>query len=687
MNNESQMMVRRFVKRVKASQESILRHYRIGCVWLLAIALVPASTIVAQDDLRTLRAKAIRQAANVVAPSMVRVEKFGVAEAGGEVADDAPTVAIAVDRERHFIASSLVRRQTPASIVLVASDGRRSAAKIVASDDRRQLVLLEAAEDLEIPPVEFSEPKPEVGETVIAVGRMAGDGSIAVSSGILSAKDRLWGIALQTDARVSSVFYGGPLVNLKGELLGVLVPAVPDDMGEDVTAWYDSGVAFAIPADAIKERLPTWVKGESNKAGLVGIVAKSNDPYVESTVIATVLPRSPAARADLQAGDSVYSIDGQLVRSHREIKQILGPKDAGQSVVIEVVRKGTKMLKQLTLTDTIPPLEPQWIGITANDLANVAQDETNDDAKNEDEQRADASSAGVLVTGVFDESPAAKLLQAGDVITKVNDADVSDVASLRRRVFTADPEQTLTVTIQRADENGQKTPSQITIRSTDVKAEMPGTLPASLLFADAAETKWTVTELTLPDLSNRAMLVATDKVGEQPADAAKLGLLIVLADPGEADLKKVANGWLDQAKKYGVIVCVMAPAKDDRWQPDELDAGSRIVSSLAKRYAIDPVMCAITGAGKGAGGSMAMAMAISRSGTFSGLAVHPEVKPPAIRLRENDPSAPLQLLLRGDSTTDEPSWSAVLEKTGYAVLRGDENAATLLNWVRSLPRI
>ena len=663
-----------------------------GLSWLVVVGSV---TLSAADDLRTLRAKAIRQAADVVAPSMVRVEKFGVAEAGGEVSDDAPTVAIAVDDQRHFIASSLVRRQTPASIVLVATDGRRSAAKIVASDERRQLVLLEAAEDLGVAPINLADPACEVGETVIAVGRIAGDGSTAISTGVLSAKDRLWGIALQTDARVSSVFYGGPLVNLKGELLGVLVPAVPDDMGEDVTAWYDSGVAFAIPSSAIKSRLPGWIKGESNKAGLVGIVAKSNDPYVESTEIATVLPRSPASRADIQPGDVVRSLDGQVVRSHREIKQILGPKDAGQSVVIEVARKGNMLLKQITLAETIPPLEPQWIGITASDLAQAETEsretptpEGDGEPEAKEEAKQDATnSSGVLVTGVFEKAPASELLQTGDVIRKLNDSDVSDVASLRRRVFTADPEQPLVISFDRKGADGVSTTAEVTVKSANIKASLAETLPQSLEFAADKDMKWVVTDLALPDLSNKSALVAPEKLDNQPMGDRTLGLLIVLADPGETDLKKAANGWLDQAKKLGVVICITAPAKDDRWQPDEIEAGSRMVSSLAKRYPINPLMCAITGAGKGAGGSMAMAMAISRSGSFSGLAVYPEVKPPAIRLRENDPSAPLQLLIRGASSSDEPSWAAVLEKTGYAVMRGDDKNATLLNWVRSLPRI
>lgn len=640
----------------------------------LAVGLLWPEFSAAQDDLRTLRAKAIRLAASKAAPSLVRVEKFGVAEAGGEVSDDAPTVALAVDNDRHFIASSLVRRQTPASIVLVAEDGRRSAAKIIATDERRQLVLLEAAEDLGVEPITLADVETEVGQTVVAVGRIAGDGSLAVSSGVLSATDRLWGIALQTDARVSSVFYGGALVNLKGELLGVLVPAVPNEMGEDVTAWYDAGVAFAIPAQAIKERLPQLIDGKEIKAGLMGIVAKSNDPYVESTEIATVLPRSPASRAELQAGDVVTSVAGQPVRSHREIKQILGALDAGQSVKIEVQRKGEAISKEIVLADSIPPLKPQWIGITASEL--VA----------EQEDAPEKTSQGVLVTGIFDDAPAKGLLEVGDVISKINEAAITDVTTLRRRIFSADPEQPLQVTVTRTTD-GTESVKTLAIQTASVSSTPISPLPESVQYRDEASTKWTVSDLTLPDLSNKAALVAPELVGEQAAKTPPLGLLLLLADPGVENLKKAAEPWLAAAQKAGVMVCVMAPAKDDRWQPDELDAGARMVSALAKRYSLDSMMYAVSGLGDGAGGSMAMAMAIGRTGTFAGLAFVPKVKPPAIRLRENDPTAPLQLLIRGATTPDEPSWAAVLEKTGYSILRGDDERETLLTWVRSLSRI
>ncbi|MGV3486623.1 MAG: PDZ domain-containing protein [Planctomycetaceae bacterium] len=657
-----------------------------------------------QDDLRTLRARAIRQAAQSVAPSVVRVEKFGVAEAAGEVADDAPTVAVAIDDQRHFIASSLVQRQTPASIVLVAEDGRRSAAKIIAADHKRQYVVLEAAEDLGVRPAELSRHETAVGQTVVAVGRIAGDGSIAVSSGVLSAQERLWGVALQTDARVSSVFYGGPLIDLRGRLLGILVPAVPDDMGEDVTAWYDAGVAFAIPADAIRERLPKLLKGEDIHDGLAGIVAKSNDPYVESTEIAAVRPRSPAARADIQAADVVLSVDGVQVRSHREIKQILGAKDAGQEVKLELRRRKETLSKTLTLAETIPPLRPQWIGITARDDQPIDKPAAEKDpsmSKDQGDQAdtvpaandqggetapSDSKAAPIVVTGVFTQSPADGSLEIGDIIKAIDGTPITDAQSLRRRLFSADPDAPLALTVSRRSDNGSASEKSVSIKTSDLAAQVPPALPESLIFEEPS-TAWTVTDLALPDIANKSVLIAPPIDDDQLDTAPTLGLLILLADPGASDLKALATPWQASAKKAGVIVCVAAPANEAGWHPDEIDAAGRIVASIGKRYPVDSLMTVVGGAGSGPGGSMAMAVAIGRSGTFAGLAIQPDVSPPAIRLRENEPSAPLQVFLRGASNPDEPAWAAALVKNGYPVLRGDDQDETLLRWIRSLPRM
>ena len=102
--------------------------------------------------------------------------------------------------------------------------------------------------------------------------------------GILSALNRVWGKAIQTDAAVSPNNYGGPLVDVRGRVLGVLVPLSPQ--GADELAgveWYDSGIGFAIPLEDIQNILPRWKKGEDLHAGRAGLSLKGPNPYTDAT--------------------------------------------------------------------------------------------------------------------------------------------------------------------------------------------------------------------------------------------------------------------------------------------------------------------------------------------------------------------------------------------------------------------
>ena len=87
-----------------------------------------------------------------------------------------------------------------------------------------------------------------VGQWAIAVGRTFESDRPNMAVGILSALDRVWGKAIQTDAAVSPNNYGGPLVDIRGRVLGVLVPLSPEAADEMAgVEWYDSGIGFAIP--------------------------------------------------------------------------------------------------------------------------------------------------------------------------------------------------------------------------------------------------------------------------------------------------------------------------------------------------------------------------------------------------------------------------------------------------------
>ena len=101
-----------------------------------------------------------------------------------------------------------------------------------------------------------------VGQWAIAVGRTFESDRPNMAVGILSAVERIWGKAIQTDAAVSPNNYGGPLVDIRGRVMGVLVPLSPEAAGEVAgMEWYDSGIGFAIPMEHIQPGLAAAEKG------------------------------------------------------------------------------------------------------------------------------------------------------------------------------------------------------------------------------------------------------------------------------------------------------------------------------------------------------------------------------------------------------------------------------------------
>ena len=106
--------------------------------------------------------------------------------------------------------------------------------------------------------------------------------------GIFSAKGRVWGKALQTDATVSPNNYGGPLVDIRGRVMGVLVPLSPEcGRGGAGVEWYDSGIGFAIPLENIETVLPKLRKGQDLYTGVAGVFMQSTNLYAGDTVIAS----------------------------------------------------------------------------------------------------------------------------------------------------------------------------------------------------------------------------------------------------------------------------------------------------------------------------------------------------------------------------------------------------------------
>ena len=664
----------------------------LGCLVCVNTLVGQMSQQVAAQDIvyRGAMAKAVRNAANRLLPSVVTVEIIGaVGQASGEVEQDAPTSGIVIDPSGFVLASSIVTKRPSASILVVLPDRTRHAAKVVAQDEHRELVLLQIKTDKPLTAAALPDTLDlRVGQTTIAVGRYGADASPIVSSGILSAVQRLDGIALQTDARVSPAFYGGPLIDLAGNLLGVLVPAVAPGGAPDETSWYDSGVAFAIPADVIRSKIQRLKDGEDIKKGLIGIVPKSDDPLKEGTELAAVRTRSPAEKAGLKPGDSIRTIAGQSVKRFQQIKQVLGSYDAGEVIAIEFMRQDKPQRVEIELVDSIPPLQPQRIGIIAREDAAASQDVDDGEDADEDEQQVEGEESDddglrVVVDAVVPGSAADGILKPEDVIVQVDGSAVTDVQSMRRMMVSAESEMALKLTIIRDEKE-----SEVSVTPQSVAGEVADDVPPA--WETPSEKEWKVSPLKLPDVGNEAAFVGPTAKDE----VAQLGLLVMLLNPGQGKPEKVLESWPNLARKHGVVVCAIAPSENERWRPKEIDVVSRFAAAILKQVDVEQSAVAVAAAGALDGGkpeaadSMALAVAISASETFNGVAISHESRPPAIRLKENKADASLQLLLPIKTSDDMPTWGTALEKAGYPIIFGGAtDGDRLLKWVRLLQAV
>lgn len=310
-----------------------------------------------------LTAKAFRTATEKIRPSLVTIESYGgVAAVQGKIGGirkqgEGNTTGIVISPDGYVVTSTFNFIQKPPVITVVTSDGKRHTAQLMGRDSIRKICLLkiDGVSDLAVP--EMVDAKDVVvGQWAVSVGVGYGDMSPAVSTGIVSAKNRIGGKAVQTDANISPANYGGPLVDIKGRMIGLCVPMDPTSQAVGAgVQWYDSGIGFAIPIASdspVIERLKE--EGVEVTPPFLGLKLMAV-PDRAGLWIEEVVRDSPADKAGIRREDFLREMDGEKVPDMLKLRQILNRFEAGQKVEVKIWFEETEKVETRTLVLDTPP--------------------------------------------------------------------------------------------------------------------------------------------------------------------------------------------------------------------------------------------------------------------------------------------------------------------------------------------
>ncbi|MFM1776924.1 MAG: hypothetical protein RLZZ260_491 [Actinomycetota bacterium] len=313
---------------------------------------ITSAPIVVSSDENELTESTIAKVAARLANSVVTIsttveEDFGGGRGVG--------TGVVLTSDGQILTNAHVVEDASEVVVRFAGETEPRVAKILASDLGNDLALLKI-DATGLVAATFAKPgSVQIGDAVIAIGyALALDGGPTVTSGIVSALKRTietdsgaLNSLIQTDAAISSGNSGGPLVNLKGEVVGINTAVA---RGDSTSA--ANNIGFSISVDEVLivvEQLRKQASGVVRDDGFLGVGLAAREDGGQGAIITDVQADSPADKAGILIDDVVLAVDGEPIDGQAGLVAAIRDAEPGQTVKIEILRDGKRLTFEATL--------------------------------------------------------------------------------------------------------------------------------------------------------------------------------------------------------------------------------------------------------------------------------------------------------------------------------------------------
>lgn len=353
-----------------------------------------------------------------------------------------------VDAEKGLIVTNNHVIKDAAEIRVTLHDDTTLDAKLIGSDDKTDIAVLKVETTHALTAVKFGDSDVmRVGDWVVAIGNPFGLGG-TVTAGIVSARQRdinagPYDDFIQTDASINRGNSGGPMFNLKGEVIGINT-AIYSPSGGSV------GIGFAIPSNLAKPIIDQLLEFGKTRRGWLGVRIQSVTPEIADSLglkdphgalVASITAGGPAATSELKPGDIITAFNGKKVREMRELPRIVAETPIDKAADVTYWRDGKSHTTKVTVGELEAaeengllaegfPDQPTPAERKTTTIETVGLELTELTGADREAYAVPDDVKGVLVFNAEHGGQASeKGLIEGDVIVEINQTPVADTAA------------------------------------------------------------------------------------------------------------------------------------------------------------------------------------------------------------------------------------------------------------------